>query len=108
MDSFAPTVSDAGIQVALTNAARNTETCLVDLRHCAATAGPVLQSPPPTLADLEASVNAANAARRGSQSLAVSKPQVWPSISSRLASMKSELDSNSDHRLPGQTVHFIP
>lgn len=104
MDVFAPTVTDAGIQVALTNAARNTEACLVDLRQCWATAGPVLESPLPTLADLDASINAANSARRNSQPPAVVKRQAWPSISIRLGRMHDELDSNSDHCLPGQTV----
>lgn len=104
MDVFAPTVTDAGFQVALTNAARNTEACLVDLRQCCATAGPVLQAPLPTLTDLEKTVNASNLAHLSSQAPAVVKRQAWPSISTRLARMQEELDSNSDHSLPGQTV----
>ncbi|KAM7533362.1 hypothetical protein Aperf_G00000120428 [Anoplocephala perfoliata] len=107
VDSFAPTVTDAGFQVALTNAARNTEACLVDLRQCCATAGPILKSPPPTLAELEASVNAATLARRGSEAAKVDERQAWPSISSRLANMRSELEANSDHRLPGQTMDSV-
>ncbi|KAL5963120.1 Talin-1, partial [Taenia solium] len=107
VDVFAPTVTDAGIQVALTNAARNTEACLVDLRQCCATAGPVLQSPLPTLTDLEKTIDASNLARRGSQAPAVVKRQAWPSISTRLARMQEELDSNSDHSLPGQTMDSV-
>ncbi|VDN96364.1 unnamed protein product [Rodentolepis nana] len=107
VDSFAPTVTDAGIQVALTNAARNTDACLVDLHQCCASAAPVLQSSPPTLSELEASLSSANLARRESKSIAVTKRQAWPSISARLTNMKSELEANSDHRLPGQTMDSV-
>ncbi|VDM34497.1 unnamed protein product [Hydatigera taeniaeformis] len=107
VDVFAPTITDSGIQVALTNAARNTEACLVDLRQCCATAVPVLQSPLPTLTDLEETVNASILARRGSQAPAVVKRQAWPSISTRLGRMQEELDSNSDHSLPGQTMDSV-
>nr|CDS22504.1 talin 2 [Echinococcus granulosus] len=107
VDMFAPTVTDAGIQVALTNAARNTEACLVDLRQCCATASPLLQSPLPTLTDLEKTPNTADSAHCTPQTPAVVKRQAWPSISSRLARMQTELDSNSDHSLPGQTMDSV-
>ncbi|KAL5112171.1 Talin-2 [Taenia crassiceps] len=107
LDVFAPTVTDAGIQVALTNAARNTEACLVDLRQCCATAGPVLQSPLPTLADLERTANVSNLEHCSSRTPVVVNRQVWPSISTRLIRMQEELDSNSDHSLPGQTFDSV-
>lgn len=104
MDSFAPTITDTGFQVALTNAARNTEACLVDLRQCCATAETILKSPPPTLAELKASINAANLERGEFEAPMANERQSWPSISARLMDMQSELQANSDHRLPGQTV----
>ncbi len=76
VDVLAPTVPDAGIQIALTNAAKYTQACLADLRQCCATAGPVLQAPPPPLPNLEAAI----AARRASQPPAVVKQHAWPSI----------------------------
>uniref|UniRef100_A0A5K3EGD4 FERM domain-containing protein n=1 Tax=Mesocestoides corti TaxID=53468 RepID=A0A5K3EGD4_MESCO len=108
VDVLAPTVPDAGIQVALTTAARNTQACLADLRQCCTTADPVLHKPPSPLPDLEsAAAAAARSARRASRTPAVVKFQAWPSISTRLASMQTELDSNSDHCLPGQTLDSV-
>ncbi|VEL24805.1 unnamed protein product [Protopolystoma xenopodis] len=47
--AVAPTVPDPGLQTALTGAARNTQVCLTDLKHCFATAEPILRRDPNAL-----------------------------------------------------------
>nr|VZI31552.1 unnamed protein product [Spirometra erinaceieuropaei] len=104
VDILAPTVPDTGIQAALTSAARNTHICLTDLRQCCTAAEPVLKNPPPPLPTFDAET--AKALRRGSKTTA-SVRVAWPSIASRLADMHTQLNSNSDHKLPGDTLDSV-
>ncbi|VDL88608.1 unnamed protein product [Schistocephalus solidus] len=104
VDILAPTVPDTGIQAALTSAARNTHICLTDLRQCCTVAEPVLQNPPPSLPKFEAERR--NSLREGSQANSSARI-VWPSIASRLADMHTQLNSNSDYKLPGDTLDSV-
>ncbi|BHF59798.1 Talin-1 [Sparganum proliferum] len=104
VDILAPTVPDTGIQAALTSAARNTHICLTDLRQCCSAAEPVLKNPPPPLPTFDAET--AKALRRGSKTTP-SVRVAWPSIASRLADMHTQLNSNSDHKLPGDTLDSV-
>lgn len=105
VDGLAPTVPDSGIQAALTSAFKSTQSCLTDLRQCCISAESILKDAPLALPqDLTEVV-----VRRASQAnapLSASLHSIWPEIATRLGKMQTELESNSDHSLPGDTVRL--
>ncbi|CAL8095916.1 unnamed protein product [Calicophoron daubneyi] len=103
-DAVVPTLSDTGIQNALTGAARNTQACLTDLRLCYTNSEQLLSTEPPKL-ELESATASTNQANKLENSAEWSA--ACQKLNTSLETLDNELRTSGPRLLPNETLDSV-